>query len=159
MTGNNVANGENVYLGADPQAFVAVPQDVIHLQGTNSTCSYCCCCCCRLTEILTVGFYFLFWSGCGSCESDGGLRGSPAVLPGAARGILFLLSTTTDMSLTTTTILGELWGVKGGLCEGPDFCNSRFVATSTTHVDTAVHSSDSFTTPVLNSGGTAKGTM
>ena len=27
------------YLGADPEAFVAMSQDVIHLRGTNSTCS------------------------------------------------------------------------------------------------------------------------
>ena len=27
------------YLGADPEVFVAMSQDVIHLRGTNSTCS------------------------------------------------------------------------------------------------------------------------
>ena len=34
-----MANGGKVYLGADPEAFVAMSQDVIHLRGTNSTCS------------------------------------------------------------------------------------------------------------------------
>ena len=38
-TSCDVANGEKVYLGADPEAFVAMSQDVIHLRGTNSTCS------------------------------------------------------------------------------------------------------------------------
>ena len=30
---------KKLYLGADPEAFVAMSQDVIHLRGTNSTCS------------------------------------------------------------------------------------------------------------------------
>ena len=38
-TSCDVANGENVYRGANPEAFMAMSQDVIHLRGTNSTCS------------------------------------------------------------------------------------------------------------------------